>query len=179
MSLVQLAFMLLLHTVAGPLRSGPQPDDAILTPFRPLNLNGEYANEQHCLVCENGNNPVVMIFARDLSEPLLHLIRRLEALTEKHRREQLGAFVVFLKDGEEFRKQLEGVAAKQRLKNVILSIEDPAALEDYRIAADADVTVVLYTKAVVRVNHAWRRRAADLRSVDAVLADLPRILPPK
>jgi len=163
----------------APWRSGPQPRDEILTAFRPLNINGEYANEPHCLVCENGLNPVVMIFARDLSEPLLKLVTLLEAATAKHRTQNLGAFVVFLKDSEPFRGQLDQVARTKRLKYTILSIEDPDLLEDYKVAKDAEVTVVLYTRSVVQANHAFKRGGLDDRAINAILADLPKILPMK
>lgn len=163
----------------APWRSGPQPKDEIRTAFRPLNINGEFANEQHCLVCENGLNPVVMIFARDLGQPLEKLIGQLEAATDKHRKGSLGAFVVFLKDSEAFRKSLEQVATTKRLKNTILSTEDPATLADYKVAKDAEVTVVLYSKAVVQANHAFKQGELNDRAVAAILADIPRILPKK
>jgi hypothetical protein len=161
------------------LRSGPQPKDEILTAFRPLNINGEYANEPHCLVCENGANPVVMIFARDRSDSLVKLVTRLEAATDKHRKESLGAFVVFLRDGELFRKDLGQVAKRQRLKHVILSIEDPAMIEDYKVAKEAEITVVLYNRSVVQANHAFKRGEMNDRAIETILADLPKILPRK
>jgi hypothetical protein len=182
MTLFRFVLVLLVADSASaqmPLRSGPQPKDEILTAFRPLNINGEFANEQHCLVCENGLNPCVMIFARDLSDSLVKLVARLEAATETHRKQTLGAFVVFLKDGEAFRKSLEGVVKTHKLKNTILSIEEPAQVDDYKIAKDADVTVVLYTNSVVQVNHAFKRGELSDRSIDAILADLPKILPKK
>jgi hypothetical protein len=183
MSPVRLSIVLLLvggsASAQTPLRSGPQPKEEILTAFRPLNINGEYANEPHCLVCENGANPVVMIFARDRSDGLVNLVTKLEAATEKHRKESLGAFVVFLKDGEAFRKGLEEVAKMKRLKNTILSIEDPANVEDYKVAKEADVTVVLYTKSVVQANHAFKRGELNDRAIETILADLPKILPKK
>lgn len=163
----------------APLRSGPQPKDEILYAFRPFNINGEFANEEHCLVCENGQNPVVMIFAADRSEPLVKLAARLEAATDKHRAQGLGAFVVFLKDGEAFRKDLEQDAKANRLKNTVLSIEDPATVAVYKVAKDADVTVVLYTKSVVHANHAFKRGELNDRAIDAILADIPKILPQK
>jgi hypothetical protein len=162
-----------------PWRSGPQPKDEILTAFRPLNINGEFANEPHCLVCEHGLNPVVMIFARDLSEPLVKLITQLDAETDKHRQQGLGAFVVFLKDSEAFRTELGQLAKAKHLKHTILSIEDPAVLEDYKLAKDADVTAVLYTRSVVHANHAWKRGTLNDRATAAILADIAKILPKK
>src|SRR4029079_16835979 len=53
-----------------------------------------------CLVCENGLNPVVMIFAREVSDPLVRLLGKIDAATAKHRESSLGSFVVFLKSSD-------------------------------------------------------------------------------
>src|SRR5262245_39680118 len=45
-------------------KSGPQVGDDLAGPFHPLNVNGKKAGEKHCLYCENGDRPVVMVFAR-------------------------------------------------------------------------------------------------------------------
>jgi len=162
-----------------PLRSGPQPRDEIVSAFRPLNINGEFANEPHCLVCDNGQNPVVMLFARDLDEPLRKLIARLEAAAAKHRKQELGTFVVFLKDSETFRKSLDDVCQAQRFQHMILSIEDPSELKTYKLADDADLTVVLYSDLIVRANHAYKRGELNDRAIETIVADLAKILPTK
>jgi len=163
----------------APVRSGPQAGDEVRTPFRPININGEFAGEPHCLVCECGLDPAVMIFARDSGEPLIKLVAKLEPIVAAHRKQSLNAFVVFLKDGEDFRSQMAKVADEKKLKHVILSTEEPAALENYEISKDADITVVLYVKSVVKANHAFKRGALDDRGIDAVLADIPKLLPAK
>lgn len=168
-----------LASAQAPIRSGPQPKEDIPGAFRPLNINGKYANEPHCLVCENGLHPVVMIFAHDLSDPLVNLIAKVETEAVKHRKQSLGAFVVFLKDGEAFRKDLEQVAKTRQLRHTILSIEDPAVLSDFKLAKNADVTVVLYTESVVRVNYAFQRGMLNDRAIEKILGDIPKILPTK
>ncbi len=35
--------------------------------FEPFNVTGEAAGQKNCLGCQNGGNPVVMIFAREES----------------------------------------------------------------------------------------------------------------
>lgn len=181
MARLAIVFLLMCETAGAqsPLRSGPQPKDEILYAFRPLNINGEFANEPHCLVCENGLNPVVMIFARDLSESLVKLITQIEAATDTHRKQNLGAFVVFLKDGDAFRKDLEQLAKTKRLRTTILSIEDQSVLKEYKLAKEADVTAVLYNESVVQANHAFQRGGLTDRAIAAILADLPKILPKK
>ena len=52
---------------AEPLVSGPQVDSRVPGAFEPFNVNGEAAGQKNCLVCQNGGNPVVMIFAREVT----------------------------------------------------------------------------------------------------------------
>src|SRR5262245_66444418 len=51
--------------LAGEFKSGPQVGETVPGPFHPLNVTGEKAGEKACLYCQNGGNPVAMIFARE------------------------------------------------------------------------------------------------------------------
>src|SRR5437588_1198653 len=82
------------------LKSGPQVGEKVPGPFHPLNINGEKAGEKNCLFCQNGQNPVAMIFAREASEPLTTLIKKIDAATAKNSGCSMGSFVVFLSDSE-------------------------------------------------------------------------------
>src|SRR5262245_31496144 len=66
--------------VAAELASGPQPGDKV-GPFHPLNVTGESAGQKQCLVCKNGANPVVMIFAKEVTPGLTTLIKKVDAAT--------------------------------------------------------------------------------------------------
>src|SRR2546423_497983 len=81
---------------ADDVKSGPQiGDNARPKPFFPLNINGPEASKKSCLVCRNGDNPVAMVFARDVSTPLVTLIKKLDAETAKNKGSKMGSFVVF------------------------------------------------------------------------------------
>lgn len=160
----------------APLKSGLQAGEKIETIFEPLNVNGEHAGEPHCLVCENGLNPVAMIFAREVSEPLVQMIAQLDAQAAKNSKFDMGCFVVFLGDAETLKPKLAEVAKKQQLKHVILAIDAPAGPEGFNVSKDADVTVVLYERHKVEANHAFAKDKLTEKSVAAVLADLPKIL---
>ena len=160
-------------------KSGLQPGETLPGIFEPLNVTGEYVGEKHCLICENGLNPVVMIFARDMSDPLLRLLVKLDAATAKNRASEMGSFVVFLSDKEGLNKQLAAIAKKNALKHVVLSIDEPASVSDFKVAKDADVTVVLYTKHIVKANHAFKKGELTDKAIEKIVADLPKILPAK
>src|SRR5262245_20116842 len=85
-------------TAEEKVKSGPQVDEKLGGPFSPLNINGDKAGDKHCLYCQNGENPVAMIFAREPSENLAKLIKKLDAACEKNKKSKLGSFVVFCND---------------------------------------------------------------------------------
>ena len=170
---------------AEPLTSGPQVDDKVVTPFAPLNINGESAGDMNCLVCQNQDNPVVMIFAREITPELTKLVKRVDQITAKHKDAQMGSFVVFCQDREGLRDELKAMARDQELKNLVLSIwtqpksaDGPNPIRKYRVSPDADVTVVLYTDNKVKANYAFRKGELTEKDVDAIVAAVPgKILP--
>jgi hypothetical protein len=161
---------------AEPLKSGLQAGEKITNIFEPLNVTGPFAGEPHCLVCENGLNPVAMIFAREVNEPLVKLLAKIDKATEKNRDVELGSFVVFLSEKEGLKEQLENVAKKQGFKQIILSTFDPAGPEDFKVAKDSDVTVVLYREHLVKANHAFRKGELNDQAVEKIIGDLPKIV---
>jgi len=158
------------------LDSGLKPGEKITTIFEPLNVNGPNAGEPHCLVCENGLSPVAMIWARDISEPLSQLLARLDAQTVKHSSQEMGSFAVFIGDESALEPQLKEVAEKQKLKKLVLAINIPPIPDEYKLAPDAEVTVMLYSRHKVLANHAFRKGELDGQAVERILADLPKIL---
>jgi len=159
-----------------PLKSGPQSGQTVPGPFHPLNCTGAKAGEKNCLYCENGTNPVAMIFAREVSPGLTQLIKKIDTETAKNKKAHMGSFVVFLSDKEGLDAQLKSLAEKEGLKNIVLSIDNPAGPEKYQIAKDADVTVVLYSDHTVRSNYAYRQGQLNSEAVSQVVGSIPKIL---
>jgi hypothetical protein len=166
-------------SAAEPIKSGLQPGQKIATIFEPINVTGEHAGEPYCLICENGLSPVAMLFAREVSEPLLKLVAKLDEATGKNRDRQMGSFVVFLSNKEGLQEQLQAAAKKRGLKHIVLSIDQPAGPEGFSVSKDAEVTVVLYHDHLVKANHAFRPGELTDQASDKILADLPKILATK
>jgi hypothetical protein len=120
-----------------------------------------------------------VIFAREVTDGLTSLVKKIDEATDKNRASRMGSFVVFCNDEERLKKKLEELAEKQKLKRIILTIDNPAGPEGYDIAKQADVTVLLYTKHKVKVNHAYKKGELTEREVNRILSELPKILPEK
>ena len=61
----------------------------------------------------------------------------------------------------------------------MLSIDNPAGPGSYKVSKDADVTVVLYNQHKVKANYAFKKGALKDKDIDAVVADISKILPEK
>jgi hypothetical protein len=164
---------------ADKLVSGPQVDQKVPGPFHPLNVTGEKAGEKFCLYCCNGENPVAMIFAREPSPALATLIKKIDAVTENNKNHEMGSFVVFLSDKEGLDKELKGMAHDASLKKIVLAIDNPAGPEKYKVAKDADVTVVLYNERVVKANYAFKKGQLKEKDIEKIVADVTKIVPAK
>ena len=138
---------------------------------------GENSGKKNCLYCENGNNPVAMVFAREPNEAVAKLIKKIDEATVKNKDAKMGSFVVFCNSDKGLEKKLQGLAKEADLKKCVLAIDNPAGPEDYKVSKDADVTVVLYTKHVAKVNYAFKKGELDDKAIDKIVADISKILP--
>jgi hypothetical protein len=162
----------------GQLKSGPQAGEKLAGPFHPLNCNGESSGKKNCLYCENGTNPVAMVFARDNTPEVAKLIKAIDETTVKHKDWNMGSFFVFLSDKESLPKQLTDLAESAKLQKCVLSVDNPAGPEGYNVAKDASVTVVLYRNRTAVVNHTYRS-ASDLtdKAIQEIVNDVSKIEP--
>jgi hypothetical protein len=161
------------------LKSGPQPGKSVPGPFAPLNVNGSKAGEKNCLYCSNGNNPVVMIFARNTSPELTKLLKKVEGCCDKNKDAKLGSFVVFCSDDEGLEAKLKKEVKSSKLDKVVLAIDDKAGPEGYDVNKDADVTVVLYVERKVKSNFAFKKGELKDKNIEAIEKAIPKILPEK
>ena len=120
-----------------------------------------------------------MIFAREVTDGLTSLVKKIDEATAKNNGCRMGSFVVFCSDDEGLKKKLEELADKEKLTRTVLTIDNPAGPEGYDIAKDADVTVLLYVGQKVKVNHAYKKGELTQREVDRIVSELPKILPEK
>lgn len=177
-AVLALAALTSVGVAGGQLKSGPQVGEKLAGPFHPLNLTGKMEGKKHCLYCENGQNPVVMIFARDNSPELTKLIKKVDACTAKNTGCNMGSFVVFLNDSEKLAKDIKTMAANEKISNTVLAIDNPAGPEGYNVAKDAGITVVLYTKTTAQANYAFRSPSELTdKMIDSIINDVSKIQP--
>ena len=109
-----------------------------------------------------------MIFARDITGPLTSLVKKIDAINVKN--SGMGSFVVFMTDEEKLGDNAKELAKKEGLKKTVLTIDNPTGPQAYKVAKDADVTVVLYNNRNVKANFAFRKGELNDAAVEKVVS---------
>jgi hypothetical protein len=120
-----------------------------------------------------------MIFAREVSDPLTSLVKKIDAATAANKSCRMGSFVVFLSDDESLEKKLKELAEKEKIENTALTIDNPAGPRGYGVSKDAAVVVVLYKQKNVKVNYTFKKGELKEKDIDKIVGDLTKILPKK
>lgn len=121
---------------------------------------------------------MVSVFAREITDELASLVRKLDDLVDKHESKQMKAFVVLLSDDpDEDESKLKALAKKHNIENVPLTIFDGVAgPPNYKIAENAAVTVMMWRKLSIEANQAFGDGDFDKKAIKAVLKDTDKIL---
>jgi hypothetical protein len=160
-----------------PCRSGLQPG-ARPGPYAAVVSTGPERGRSHCYICETADRPAVIIFARSLNEPLGKLAGEIDRALARHKAAGLRGWVTFLHaDQPSFDPKVVDWGQRHALRNLPLAIfEDAGGPPSYRLAADADVTVLLSVRQRVVANFAFRAGELNDATVAEILRALPRIL---
>ena len=120
-----------------------------------------------------------MIFAREINDGLTSLVKKLDDATDRHSDCRMGSFVVFCNDEEGLDKKLKALAEKEKLKHIVLTIDNPAGPKSYHITKDAEVTVVLYTDLEVKANFAFKKGELKAADIEKIVSEVSKVLPKK
>jgi hypothetical protein len=109
---------------------------------------------------------------------LASLVKQVDEVVAKNADKKMAAFLVVLaEDADAAAPKLEELAKKHGIKNVPLTIFDgDAGPSNYKIAKDADVTVLMWLKRDVKVNHALKKGKLDPETTKKIVADTETIL---
>ena len=161
------------------LKSGPQAGENLTGPFLSLVAHSgepDLVGKKNDFFEQYGQSPVVLVFAREMTNPLTRLVKKLDAEVAKRKSARLRAIVVILSDDDALETSLKDYGKKQAIKHVHLAIMEPDGPKLYKVSKEADVTVVMYKKRKVEANHAFKKGELNEKGVEKILADLPLIV---
>jgi hypothetical protein len=157
--------------VSGP-REGQRPG-----PYSSVVCTGDQRGKSHCYICETEDRPAVIVFARTLSDPLAKLVVGLDRALAEYKKNDLRAWVTILhEDQSKIDPDVLKWAKKSSLKRIPIGVfEDIDGPPSYKLAREADVTVLLYVKQKVVVNRAFRAKELTETKIAEILKALPKI----
>jgi hypothetical protein len=174
-----LALALTAATGGEKIKSGLQVGDQP-SPFNVRDCTGPAAGKTLCYYCRYGFRPVVSIFATEITDETVALIRKVDESVGKYRDHRLAAFVVFLADNPfEAEKQLKALAEKHRILRTPLTVfrdTKHVLRQNYKVSADAGVTVMMWVRGDVKVNHAFGPGKLRKTEINTIIADTSKIL---
>jgi len=141
-------------------------------------ITGPFKGRTTCYCCSYGSRPVVAIFTRELDDDVQDLVQKIDAKVGERKADKLAAFVAVITDDKEaFEPRLKALAKNAGIAHTPLTIiEATAPPLEYKIADDADVTVMMWVEKEVLVNRSFVRGALDKIAIDSLVADTSKIL---
>jgi len=160
-----------------PCVSGLQPGQRP-GPYAAIVSAGPNRGQLHCFICETADKPAVVVFARRMSEPLGKLVQGLDKAVLANKEAGLRSWVTFLsEDQPALDPQVVKWGKQHGISNVSLAVfEDADGPPAYKLARDADVTVLLYVKQKVVKNFAFRAGELDDKKTAEVIKAIPEIV---
>jgi hypothetical protein len=146
--------------------------------FYVTDVTGPAAGEKLCYRCRFGNRPVVSVFAREMNDNVASLVKQVDEVVGKNADNKMAAFVVLLSDDPETQNDsLKAIAEKQQIKNTPLTTFDGAAgPAEYKIAKDADITVMMWVEGKVKVNESLKKGDLNKEKIAALVKNTDKIL---
>lgn len=106
------------------------------------------------------------------------LVKQVDETVAKNEDKKMAAFLILLaEDADAAAPKLTELAEKHGIKNVPLTIFDgEAGPGNYKIAKEADVTVLLWKERNVKANHAFEPKQLNADAVKKIVSDTEKIL---
>ncbi len=119
---------------------------------------------------------MINIHAREITDDLTSLVSQIDELVSpalsRGGDNRTQSFVVFLTDDpDEMEPKLAKLAEEKKIKNIPLTLFDgEAGHPDYKIAKDAEVTVLMWTNLSIEQNFAFKKGELNADAVKKVVA---------
>jgi len=128
-------------------------------PYAFLLATGPQRGQSFCYICDTGDKPAAIIFARPLNEPLGKLAAKLDQAAADGAVPQFRTWLTLLDDGKQpdLERRLVEWGRTHAIKSMPLGIfEDEVGPPSYRLNREAAATVLFFVKQKVVANFALR-----------------------
>ena len=106
------------------------------------------------------------------------LVKQIDAAVKENKAKKMAAFTVVLtEDADKTEEALKALHKEAKVETVPLTLmEGAAGPPAYKIAKDAEVTVLLWRGQKVAANHAFGKGKLDKEGIKKIVADTSKIL---
>jgi hypothetical protein len=159
-----------------PCRSGLQPG-VRPGPYSQVVVTGPHRGSPFCFICDTADKPAAIVFARQPTDELGKLLHGIDLAVAKNNAADMRAWTTFLnEDQASIDGKIVKWAQKHALKSVHLGVfEDAGGPPSYKLARDAEVTVLLSFEQKVVHNFAFRSGELTEVRIEEVLKALQRL----
>ncbi len=161
-------------TLQSGLKPGRRPG-----PYTAIVSVGKERGTLHCYICEAGDRPIVIVFARSLTDSLGKLVQKIDQAVAKN--EDLTGWVTFLhKNQSAFDPKVIAWGKNNAIRNVPLAIfEDLTGPPTYLLSKKADVTVLLSVNQKVQANFSFREGELNEQAINEIAKEIPKLVSQK
>ena len=162
--------------VAAEIQSGLEKGKGV-PPFVVKDVTGPNKDGEE-LRCRYGNQPVVSIFAKEMTEEVAQLSKELDNVVAKNRDQKMAGFVVLMtEDPEKAAPSLTAAATKHKISQMPLTTFNGTKGPDgYKINSKADVTVMMWVDGKVKVSQGLSKSDLNKETIAKLVGETKSIL---
>lgn len=134
--------------------------------------------EELCYRCRYGNQPVVTVFAKEMTDEVAALTKELDAVVAKNRDQKMAGFVVLMSsDPAKSVSSLEKAAKDKKIEQLPLTtFKGTEGPKGYKINEKADVTVMMWVEGTVKVSEGFNKGDLTKETIAKVVGETKQIL---
>jgi len=162
---------------AAEIQSGLEKGSKV-PPFDVKDITGPNKGDELCYRCRYGNQPVVSVFTKEMTDEVATLTKELDNVIAKNRDQKMAGFVVLMSETpEKAASALEAIAQKKKIEQMPLTtfngLNGP---EGYKINSKADVTVMMWVEGKVKVSQGLSKADLNKDMIAKLVSETKTIL---
>jgi hypothetical protein len=149
-----------------------------LPAFDVKDVTGPNKGDELCYRCRYGNQPVVSVFAKEMTDEVAQLSKELDKVVAKNRDQKMAGFVVLMsEDTEKATQALTAAAEKHKIEQMPLTIFNGTnGPESYKINPKADVTVMMWVDGKVKISQGLSKSDLTKDTIAKLVGETKTIL---
>jgi len=144
-------------------------------PYSFLVATGPQVGQPTCYICEQEDKPTALVFARTLTEPLGKLVKALDAEVPVRKDVGFKVWMTQLVNTADLKSLAKWAQASGIQNAPVGAFEDADGPPAYKLATDADVTVLLFVKQKVVANFAFRKGELGEKEIAQIVKEMPKL----